>query len=190
MLTPECQPTSRPRVPMTAQSNRPSASGCGLLAPYSSVQWGNRRISGRGLGPALPAVAGRRGGDPPAGHRLGPAERQVDVDPAEEQLHVVVGHAREPAHREAEPARVGEHGERLGPRVAVVVRRRDHDRRLVAQLRAGHGREAHEQATARLEADDARGVPPADRRVGEQGGGRADLAAARRDRAGVSGCPS
>src|SRR5262245_27877277 len=46
--TPACHPTSRPSVPMTAHSHRPSDSACGLLAPYSSVQWGNSRISGPG----------------------------------------------------------------------------------------------------------------------------------------------
>ena len=44
-LTPFCQPTSRPSVPIVAQSSRPSARRCGLLAPYGSVQVGNRRIS-------------------------------------------------------------------------------------------------------------------------------------------------
>ncbi len=47
-LTPECQPKSRPFVPITAHSRRPSERGCGLLAPYSSVHSGNSRISGEG----------------------------------------------------------------------------------------------------------------------------------------------
>ena len=62
---------------------------------------------GRQVRPAVAAVAGRRRGDVPAGHRLRAAEREVDEDPAEHQLDVVVGDAGEAAHREAEPARVG-----------------------------------------------------------------------------------
>ena len=45
-VTPDCHSTSRPTVPMTAQSSRPSERRCGLLAPYISVQVGKRLISG------------------------------------------------------------------------------------------------------------------------------------------------
>ena len=124
---------------------------------------------GRQVRPAVAAVAGRRRGDVPAGHRLRAAERQVDQDPAEHQLDVVVGDPGEAAHRQAEPARVGVQRRRGSDQVAPSSSERgDDERRLVAQVDPDHVREAHQQPAGRFDPDHAGRRPPAGRRVGEQ----------------------